>query len=157
MILLNLYNSDYFGTDIENKVDRNGRSGGNGPIPLNGQPEVVVKKQGNKYIVAISGLIYNDLESKDIKSAASRVTMWELDTDYDGKVLYPTQVFFPRVILGYDEVWGDSGFRTRVSDLSSLCRGTISLPFRLGNNRQIAVKIIDEQGNESLKIITVSE
>jgi adenine-specific DNA-methyltransferase len=34
-------------------------------------------------------------------------------------------------------------------------RGTVSLPFEKGDNRRIAVKILDDRGIESLKILEV--
>ena len=34
-------------------------------------------------------------------------------------------------------------------------RGTVSLPFRPGDHRKIAVKIIDDRGIESLKVISL--
>ena len=33
--------------------------------------------------------------------------------------------------------------------------GTTSLPFQAGDNRQVAVKIVDDRGIESLKIISL--
>jgi adenine-specific DNA-methyltransferase len=33
--------------------------------------------------------------------------------------------------------------------------GTVSLPFEAGDNRKIAVKIVDDRGIESLKVITL--
>ena len=35
--------------------------------------------------------------------------------------------------------------------------GNTSLPFKLGNNKQVAIKIIDDRGIESLRIIKVKE
>lgn len=31
--------------------------------------------------------------------------------------------------------------------------GTVSLPFEAGDNRQVAVKVVDDRGIESLKIV----
>jgi len=38
-------------------------------------------------------------------------------------------------------------------ELIEVYRGTVSLPFEVGSNRQIAVKIVDDRGIESLKIV----
>jgi adenine-specific DNA-methyltransferase len=40
-------------------------------------------------------------------------------------------------------------------ELIEAYRGTVSLPFSLGNHRRVAMKIVDDRGIESLKIITV--
>ena len=36
-------------------------------------------------------------------------------------------------------------------------RGTVSLPFAPGEHRRIAVKIVDDRGIESLKVVEVEE
>ena len=40
-------------------------------------------------------------------------------------------------------------------ELIEAYRGTVSLPFEIGDNRRIAVKIVDDRGIESLKILEV--
>ena len=40
-------------------------------------------------------------------------------------------------------------------DLLEQFHGTVSLPFEAGDNRQIAVKIVDDRGIESLKVIAL--
>ena len=40
-------------------------------------------------------------------------------------------------------------------DLVEAYRGNVSLPFTIGNNKSIAVKIVDDRGIESLKLIDV--
>lgn len=35
--------------------------------------------------------------------------------------------------------------------------GTISLPFQAGDNRKVAVKIVDDRGIESLKVISLDD
>ena len=39
------------------------------------------------------------------------------------------------------------------ADLIEAYRGTISLPFNIGDYKQIAIKIVDDRGIESLKIL----
>ena len=38
-------------------------------------------------------------------------------------------------------------------DLIEAYRGTVSIPFEAGRHRRIAVKIVDDRGIESLKIV----
>ena len=40
-------------------------------------------------------------------------------------------------------------------DLLEAYRGTVSLPFDLGNHSRVAVKIVDDRGIESLKVMEV--
>ena len=95
-----------------------------------------------------------ELESGD----TSKIAMWELDTDYDGRSLYPRQVFFP--MSGSEEGWSKLAKTLKAQideERIENYRGNTSLPFKLGNNKQIAVKIVDDRGIESLKIIRVRE
>jgi len=40
-------------------------------------------------------------------------------------------------------------------DMIEAYRGTVSLPFEPGEHRRIAVKIVDDRGIESLKVVEV--
>jgi adenine-specific DNA-methyltransferase len=40
-------------------------------------------------------------------------------------------------------------------DLIEAYRGTVSLPFEAGEHKRIAVKIVDDRGIESLKVVEV--
>jgi adenine-specific DNA-methyltransferase len=126
---------------------------------LMGQPDVELKKQGAKYVVVVNGFDYYNTKTGGIESGdTSKIAMWELDTDYDGRSLYPRQVFFP--MAGADEGWSKLAKNLKAhidEELIENYRGNISLPFKLGSNKQIAVKIIDDRGVESSKIIKVRE
>jgi adenine-specific DNA-methyltransferase len=46
--------------------------------------------------VEVRGFDYYNTRTSTIESGdASKIAMWLLDTDYDGRSLYPRQVFFP--------------------------------------------------------------
>ena len=124
-----------------------------------GQPDVEVKKQGEKYVVQVNGFDYYNTKTGEIESGdSSKIAMWELDTDYDGRSLYPRQVFFP--MAGKDEGWDRLAKNVKAvidEDLIEQYKGNKSIPFKLGKNGRIAVKIIDDRGIESLKIVEVKE
>ena len=74
--------------------------------------------------------------------------------DYDGRSLFPRQVFFP--MAGTSEGWAKltRGLKAEIDEeLIEAYRGTDSLPFEPGEHRRAAVKIIDDRGIESLKVI----
>ena len=82
--------------------------------------------------------------------------MWMLDTDYDGRSLFPKQVFFP--MSGQKDGWSRLAKNLKAEideEPIEAYRGTVSLPFETGANRRIAVKIVDDCGIESLKIMEV--
>ena len=79
-----------------------------------------------------------------------------LDTDYDDRSLLPRQVFFP--LAGKDDGWFKLKKNIRAElDEEGLraYQGTVSLPFEAGEKRKVAVKIVDDRGIESLKIISL--
>ena len=68
---------------------------------LIGQPDVELEKcakgdDKGKYRVTVNGFDYYNTKTGDIESGgADKIAMWMLDTDYDGRSLFPRQVFFP--------------------------------------------------------------
>jgi adenine-specific DNA-methyltransferase len=79
-----------------------------------------------------------------------------LDTDYDGRSLFPRQVFFP--MAGDGEGWARLAKNLKAEideELIEAYRGTVSLPFEAGDRKRVAVKIVDDRGIESLRIVEV--
>nr|WP_232106203.1 site-specific DNA-methyltransferase [Pseudomonas mendocina] len=123
---------------------------------LMGQPDVEVRQlKDGRYEVEVHGFDYFDTAKGELVSGGkSKIAMWSLDTDYDERSLFPHQVFFP--IAGKGEGWEKLKKNIRAElDESRLHKfhGTVSLPFEAGDNRKIAVKIVDDRGIESLKVI----
>lgn len=129
---------------------------------LIGQPDVELIKDGrskNTYKVKVHGFDYYDVKKGTVESGnANRIAMWMLDTDYDGMSIEPHQVFFP--MGGSKDGWNKLARTLRAEideDLIEKYAGNESLWFELQPNTQIAVKIIDDRGIESLKVIRVGE
>lgn len=109
--------------------------------------------------MSVQGFDYFDIESGIVRSGkAERIALWMLDPDYDGRSLYPRQVFFP-VEDGRDG-WNRlaKNLKGRI-DQERICAylGTESLPFAAGEHRRIAVKIVDDRGLESLRVLPLPE
>lgn len=67
---------------------------------------------------------------------------------------YPRQFFFP--MAGDDQGWARLAKNLKAEidpERIEKYRGTISLPFDRGEHRRVAVKIVDDRGIESLRII----
>ena len=129
---------------------------------LIGQPDVKVEriKEGEdhgKFRVSVQGFDYYNTKTGNVESGSSdKIAMWMLDPDYDGRSLFPRQVFFP--MAGSRDGWAKlaRNLKTEIdTDLVEAYRGTASLPFKAGGHRRIAVKIIDDRGIESLKVVEV--
>ncbi len=125
---------------------------------LMGQPDVEVRKRKDgKYEVEVNGFDYFDTTKGELISGGKgKIAVWLLDTDYDERSLFPHQVFFP--MAGKDDGWMKlkKDIRAELNEsLLTKFHGTVSLPFEAGDNRKVAVKIIDDRGIESLKIISL--
>jgi len=131
---------------------------------LMGQPDIVVEnitkgEDKGKYRVHVLGFDYYDTRKGEVISGGTdKIAMWMLDTDYDGRSLFPRQVFFP--MANDKEGWSRLARNLRAEideELIEAYRGTVSLPFKPGSRRQIAVKIIDDRGIESLRILHLED
>jgi adenine-specific DNA-methyltransferase len=125
---------------------------------ITGLPDFDVRKAKKKgsvgdtlYEVELAGLDIFDPESLETESiAGENVPCWMLDTDYDGMSFYATQVFFPKT-----SAWDNLQKSLRATFDESVwghLAGTTSEPFAIGERKRVAVKVIDERGNELLRI-----
>jgi adenine-specific DNA-methyltransferase len=126
---------------------------------LIGQPDIRLEqiKKGDdkgKWLVSVEGFDYYNTKSGQIESGGTdRIAVWLLDADYDGRSLFPRQVFFP--MSGEDEGWSRLAKTLRAEieeDLIEAYSGIVSLPFASGSYKRIAVKIVDDRGIESLVV-----
>jgi len=103
--------------------------------------------------VEVLGFDYYNPKTGTVDSGGKGdIAVWMLDHDYDGRSLFPSQVFFP--MAGDKEGWTTLAKNLKAEideEKIETFRGTVSLPFIPG--RVVAVKIIDARGIESLKIM----
>ena len=127
---------------------------------LIGQPEVELERitegeDAGKYRVVVEGFDYYNTKTGGLESGGpERIAIWMLDPDYDGRSLFPRQVFFPMAAAsgGWSKL--AKTLRAEIDDtLIEAYRGTVSLPFEGG--RRAAVKIVDDRGIESLRILEI--
>lgn len=129
---------------------------------LVGQPDVELIKDGrskDKYKVKVNGFDYYNVKKGTVESGnSSRIAMWMLDTDYDGLCIEPHQVFFP--MGGKNGGWNKLAKTLRAEidkELIEKYEGNESLWFTAKPNSRVAVKIIDDRGIESLKVIRIGD
>ncbi len=124
-----------------------------------GLPEVEVRKAdslavaklggngGPWYQVELVGLdVFDPATMENVHRSGDDVPCWLLDTDYNGLCFHVCQAFFPRTAA-----WDDLKKALKgeyEDDVWTHLAGTTSAPFEPGEHKQIAVKVIDDRGNE---------
>ena len=131
---------------------------------LIGQPDVVLERfrdgeDEGKFRVSVQGFDYYNTKTGNVESGnADRIAVWMLDPDYDGRSLFPRQVFFP--MAGAKDGWAKlaKSLKAEIDATRMVAyRGTVSLPFEPGEHGRAAVKIVDDRGVESLKIVELEQ
>lgn len=109
-----------------------------------------------RFQVELLGLDTFDAATMEVEhQKGDDVPCWLLDTDYNDRCFRVCQAFFPRtgawtaikkaLKADYDEtVWDHLA-------------GTTSAPFAAGGERRVAVKVIDDRGNELLVVKSIDE
>ncbi len=127
---------------------------------VTGQPEIRVlnleKGAEALYQVELLGLDVfkpDTMETDHMKGEL--VPAWFLDTDYNELAFHVSQAFFPRT-----SAWDNLKRALKATYDDSVWEhlaGTTSEPFEAGENRRIAVKVIDDRGNELMVVKNLEE
>ena len=104
-----------------------------------------------RYQAELLGLdVFDPVSMKAEHRAGGDVPAWLLDTDYNSLCFHVCQAFFPRT-----GAW-DGLRRARRGEYDESVwdhlAGTVSAPFGGGEHGQVAVKVIDDRGNELLVV-----
>lgn len=120
-----------------------------------GLPEIKItsKKEGKdtRYQVELLGLdVFDPVSMEVVHRNGNDVPAWFLDTNYNDLCFHVGQAFFPRT-SAWDNLKRElkADYEAKVWDHLA---GTVSAPFEAGNHQQVAVKVIDDRGNELLVV-----
>jgi adenine-specific DNA-methyltransferase len=128
-----------------------------------GLPEVRFRKLKPKpagepaaFEVELLGLdVFDPITMETDHRTGGDVPAWFLDTDYNGLCFHVCQAFFPRT-----SAWENLKKALKATYEESVwdhLAGTKSAPFEEGEHGQIAVKVIDDRGNELLVVRKLDE
>ena len=128
-----------------------------------GLPEIKLKKLHSKsksepmmYQVELLGLdVFDPITMVPDHRRGDDVPAWFLDADYNDLCFHVSQAFFPRT-----SAWDNLKRALRTDYEDSVWQhlsGSTSAPFEMGENAQVAVKVIDDRGNELLVVKKISE
>lgn len=149
-LLKNMRSSQVFSVCGLPEIDpRRVAAGGLSKGKVNGKKPAVTDVE--LWEVELLGLdVFNPVTMEATHRRGDDVPAWFLDTDYNESCFHVCQAFFPRTGAwdnlkkelkgGYDaDVWNHLA-------------GTTSAPFTAGEHRQVAVKVIDDRGNELMVV-----
>lgn len=136
-----------------------------------GLPEITLKKvkrpdhvpspaKGTKdeswYEVTLQGLdVFDPSNMEVMHKAGDDVPAWFLDTDYNALSFHVCQAFFPRT-AAWDMLKRALKGEYEDSVWEHLA-GNVSVPFQAGDHEEIAVKVIDDRGNELMVVKSLKD
>lgn len=129
---------------------------------ITGLPDVELEATGESkgdtplYRAVIKGLdIFRPDTMETDEVSAENLPCWMLDTNYNGMAFFATQVFFPKT-SAWDNL--QKSLKGQFADsVWEHLAGTSSEPFALGDKNRIAVKVIDERGNELMVVKSLED
>lgn len=105
----------------------------------------------SEYQITLKGVdIYDPLTGEVYSDNGGKIAAWFIDTDYDKRTFCISQAFFPD-----SSAWDRLKRALKASideDKFEFLTSTKSLPFKLGKEKRIAVKVIDHRGNEVMVV-----
>jgi adenine-specific DNA-methyltransferase len=117
-----------------------------------GEPDIELIKEGDEYSIKLLGVdVYDPINGVVNSENADRVASWFVDTDYNNRTFCIVQAFFPnksdwkRLERALKGVLDETRFE--------MLTGHTCLPFRAGKHKRAAVKVIDQRGNEVMKVV----
>lgn len=129
---------------------------------VTGAPDVKLirlkRKNGNGplYRIELLGLdVFDPITMQNDHRKGDDVPAWFLDTDYDDLVFHVSQAFFPRT-----NAWENLRRALKGTYEDSVWEhlaGTVSEPFSAGEHKTIAIKVIDDRGNELMVVKSLDD
>ncbi len=116
-----------------------------------GLPDVKLHKKNGQFRVELLGLdVFDPITMEPAHRGGNDVPAWLLDTDYNGLCFHVSQAFFPRT-----SAWENLRKALKATHEETVwdhLSGTTSAPFERGEHSKVAVKVIDDRGNELLVV-----
>ena len=155
-LLKNMRSSQIFSVCGLPEIRIKPRTGANGNGSKKKGKAADTENSATQYQVELLGLdVFNPVTMEVEHRGGNDVPAWLLDTDYNGLCFHVNQAFFPRT-AAWDNlkrslkgIYDDS--------LWEHLAGTTSAPFEAGEHGQVAVKVIDDRGNELLVVKSLAD
>jgi len=117
-----------------------------------GEPEIAVKVEADEVTVELLGVDVFDPTTGDVRSSGTdQVALWMIDTDYDGESFFVRHCYFTGGQDPYARL--KKALKTDIDeDAWATLYQTTSRPFPTPGTGRIAVKVINDYGDEVVKV-----
>lgn len=122
-----------------------------------GEPDIELKHVGNQLQVVLKGVDIFDPTTGEIRSSSTQdIACWFIDSDYNGESFFARQAYF----TGWDEPYEKlrRALRAEVDESAwQMLYQTTSMLFDKPKGGKIAVKVINDYGDEVMKVYDVQK
>jgi len=121
-----------------------------------GEPDLEVRPaESGKFIAEIRGVDVYDPTTGDVRaSTTDQIALWMIDTDYNGESFFVRHAYFTGDNDPFKQL--RSALKSDIDpDAWAALYRTESLPFDPPSTGKIAVKVINDYGDEVMKVLEV--
>lgn len=132
------------------------KTGAGNLFVVSGEPDIEISHEGDQVVVEIKGVDVYDPNIDRVRSRGTdQIALWMIDTNYNGESFFVRHCYFPG---GYD--WYKSlkkALKAEVDEATwDSLNKTVSRPFAKPQTGKIAIKVINDYGDEVMKVIDVN-
>lgn len=120
-----------------------------------GEPDLEIRRDGDDVVVELHGVDVYDPTTGEVRSRdTDRIALWMIDTDYNGDSFFVRHCYFTGGGDPYKRL--KTALKAEIdADAWSQLYGTVSHPFAVPSTGKIAVKVINDYGDEVMKVFEV--
>lgn len=121
-----------------------------------GEPDIAISEKAGEVTVELRGVDVYDPTTGDVRSQGpDRVALWMIDTDYDGESFFVRHCYFTGGTDPYKRL--KTALRADIDpEAWESLYSTVSRPFPRPEHGAVAVKVIDDYGDEVTKVFDLS-
>lgn len=123
-----------------------------------GEPDIAISESGDRVVVEIKGIDVYDPTTGEVRSSkgTSDVALWMIDTDYNEESFFVRHCYFTGDSDPFKRL--KTALRADIdADAWESLYKTVSRPFPKPSTGKIAVKVINDYGDEVMKVFEVGE
>ncbi len=120
-----------------------------------GEPDIELRTDGDEVRVELKGVDVYDPNTGELRSGdTSQIALWMIDSDYDGESFFVRHCYFTGTQKPYEKL--KKALKAEIDENAwAELYGTVSRPFARPNTERIAVKVINDYGDEVLKVFNL--